>query len=506
MSTVPSSTEGSAPDALPGRRRAGLRTTLVALLVVTVAVVCLALGLLTHASLSNQLDAELDAQLQRAADRAVGREQLQDAGPTEAPDPHGPPSGEGPDSGEFELTARGERGGGSGGTLDSAVWRDQDGEVRELPAADLRELEGVMAEAERAGAAPVSLSLGTYRVVVRPVDQGAVVVTGLPTDSLRSTLLRLDLTLLAAGAAALAVTGIGGSLIIRRTLRPLEGVADLASDVARTPLGSGTVSIDGRVPVEHSTPGTEVGDVGRALNLLLDNVEEAIEVRQRSEDGMRRFIADASHELRTPLTAIRGYTEMLRLTEDLGERGQQSVDRLEVQSARMTSLVEDLLLLTRLDDRAPQVQDEVDLGEIALEAVMDARAAAQDHPVDVRVPDEPVVVLGDPRQLSQVVANLLSNARKHTPEGTEIEVKLRSQEGRAELTVLDAGPGIDPALVPEVFSRFTRADRARSGAEGTTGLGLSIVRAIAEAHHGTIDLSSSPGRTVFTVSLPLAGG
>ncbi|GAA1488611.1 sensor histidine kinase [Brachybacterium sacelli] len=491
----------------PRRRRRDLRTTLVAVLVATVAVVCLAVGIVTHASLRTQLDAELDAQLHRAADRAVDRVQhaAPDGGPAGAPEPLPSPPSDGtstpePESGEFELTAHGED-----EELLKAVWRDPEGTVHALSAEDVTVLEEALDERGDGPPTTAPLSIGTYRVVARDLGDGTLVVTGLPTDRMRSTLLRLDLTLLGAGAAALVVTGIGGSSIIRRTLRPLDGVAQLASEVARTPLEHGSVSLERRVPAAHTVPGTEVGDVGRALNHLLDNVEGAIEVRQHSEEAMRRFIADASHELRTPLTAIRGYAEMLRLTEDLGERGLQSIDRLEVQSARMTALVEDLLLLTRLDEHEPRPEEDVDLGEIVMESVMDARAAGGDHPVDVRVPDDPVVVPGDPRQLTQILVNLLSNARKHTPAGTGIDVRLREADGRAELVVADAGPGIDPGLVPEVFSRFTRADRARSGAEGTTGLGLSIARAITEAHGGTIDLASRPGRTVFTVSLPLVG-
>ncbi|MEE1618899.1 sensor histidine kinase [Brachybacterium sp. J153] len=496
----------------PTRRRAALRTTLVALLLATVAVVCLAVGLVTHVSVGRQLDAELDAQLQRASERAGARELGNlplNPGDLGAGTPGG--GGDGPGSGEYELTAHLQD-----GAVTAALWRDDAGELRQLTVEDRDALQAAVDElAAAAGTSPgaagspgdavsVTLSIGAYRVMLQPLDDTAAVVTGLPLAENRSTLLRLDLTLLGAGLGALVVTGIGGSLLVRRTLSPLEGVAELASDVARTPLEHGSVRLEQRVPARHAVPGTEVGDVGAALNLLLDNVEGAIETRHRSEERMRRFIADASHELRTPLTAIRGYTEMLRLTEELSDRGRQSVDRLQAQSGRMTSLVEDLLLLTRLDDHAPLVRVPVDLGEIVLECAMDARAAGPDHPLDVSVPDEPVMVAGEEARLAQVVLNLLSNARKHTPEGTAVAVRLSAESGGARLEVADAGPGIDPELLPDVFSRFTRADRARSGGEGTSGLGLSIVRAIVEAHDGSIAVSSEPGRTVFTVSLPLA--
>ncbi|WP_010533947.1 sensor histidine kinase [Brachybacterium squillarum] len=497
------------------RRRPGLRATLVALLVSTVAVICLAVGLLTHASVRTQLHAELDDQLDRASSRAVDRElpeQGEDGGGT----PPAMPEGEVPGSGEFELTALVED-----GQVTSAGWRDEDGELRALDAADVAALEAALDEGEHhAGedgeeptvTATADLSIGSYRVLSEDSGDGGAVVTGLPLDSVRDTLRQLDLTLLAAGLGAVIVAGVGGSLLIRRALRPLDGVARLASEVAETPLDRGSVTLAERVPARHTVPGTEVGEVGRALNHLLDNVEGAIETRHRSEERMRRFIGDASHELRTPLTAIRGYTEMLRLAEPLSAQGLRSVDRLDAQSARMTSLVEDLLLLTRLDDGAPRSEEDVDLGEVVLESVMDARATAPGHGWDVSVPDAPVTVHGDARQLTQVVVNLLSNARKHTPAGTRVAVRLdtvaaapgtKGAPATARLQVRDDGPGIDPELLPDIFSRFTRADRARSGSENTTGLGLSIVKAIAEAHGGGVAVASRSGETVFTLTLPL---
>lgn len=542
-----------AADGARAPRRLSLRTTLVGLLIATVAVVCIAVGVVTHASVRTQLHAELDGQLERAAERAVSREEFLDAfedmlqqpvpddgtvpeDGTVLEDPQDP-SQQPPDSGEFELTAVVED-----GVVVSAAWRDQHGVQQILGAEDREVLQEALDDGE--GSTTVQLSIGTYRVLTREIgapdaddpdgaDAGthaddaddadvagdadgadwATVMTGLPMTSVSSTLMRLDVTLLVAGLGAVLVTGLAGSFIVRRTLRPLDDVARLASDVAVTPLDHGSVTLAERVPAQHSAPGTEVGEVGRALNHLLDNVESAIDTRHRSEERMRRFIADASHELRTPLTAIRGYSEILRLTESLSEQGLQSVSRLDAQSQRMTSLVEDLLLLTRLDDGAPRAEEDVDLGEAVLESVMDARATGPDHRWDVHVPDAPVVVRGDPRQLTQVVVNLLSNARKHTPAGTRVRVRLEGEGERegesgdaAVLTVEDDGPGIDPELLPDVFSRFTRADRARSGKEGTTGLGLSIVRAIAVAHGGDVVVESRPGRTVFTLSLPLADG
>lgn len=484
--------------------RRSLRTTLVALLLATVAIMCLVIGAVTHVSVRDQLSAELDAQLARAGSRAM--HQVSDGDDAQSPDGLPAPSdgaADGPGGGEGELLGVV----GADG-VQSASWRDRDGQVQDLTAADREVLTAALAdEGTGRGGHEARLSIGEYWVAASATPDGRTVVTGLPLGPMHSTLARLDLTLALASLGALLITGIAGSLIVRRTMRPLEEVARIASDVAAMPLDSGTVTLAERAPPERE--GTEVGEVSRALNHLLDNVEGALDSRQRSEERMRRFIADASHELRTPLTSIRGYTEMLRLTEDLSEDGSRSVDRLDAQSRRMTALVEDLLLLARLDDGAPRADDELDLGEIVVESVLDAQVTGSDHAWTLDVPDEPVTVRGDPRQLTQVVVNLLSNARKHTPAGTSVAARLRIAGGptgrrEAVLEVADDGPGIPAHLHQEVFGRFTRADAARSGGEGTSGLGLPIVRAIVQSHGGTIDLDSEPGRTVFTVLLPLA--
>ncbi|MBK0332250.1 HAMP domain-containing protein [Brachybacterium sp. MASK1Z-5] len=536
------SSGASAPAATPRRHRLSLRATLVILLVSTVAVLCLLVGAVTHVSVRGQLEGQLDAQLTRAAHRAGG------TGGPGAPD--GPTNGEdgssgtgstsgasgtsgtgadeadggddsgddgatGPGGGEFELAAIL-----VDGRVVSAAWRDTDGQVEQLGASDSTEVADVAKGLDSDEHADVKLSIGQYRVMTATDASGAVIVTGLPLTQVHSTLTRLDITLVTAGLLATALCGVAGSLIVRRTLRPLEEVSAVAGRVADMPLSHGDVALGDRVDERISHSGTEAGEVGRALNLLLDNVEGALETRQHSEESMRRFIADASHELRTPLTAIRGYSEMLRMTEDLSDRGEQSVDRMGAQSRRMTSLVEDLLLLARLDEGARDERTETDLGELVLDAAMDARVTASEHRWVLEVPEEPVTVLGNARQLSQVIVNLLSNARKHTPAGTTVTVRLRSGSGSRSggsdsaapsgsvgrvgiLEVIDDGPGIEPEIAGRVFERFTRADAARSGGDGTTGLGLPIVKAIAEAHGGSITLESEPGRTAFILRLPL---
>ena len=260
-----------------------------------------------------------------------------------------------------------------------------------------------------------------------------------------------------------------------------------------------------RVAPEDSVPGTESGDVGNALNALLDNVATAFAAREASEAQMRQFVADASHELRTPLSAIRGYTELISATEHFSDDGQRSLNRVLEQSTRMSSLVENLLLLARLDEKHQLKKAPVNLGQLASEITEDFRITTPDHHWVTRVPDTPVVVNADASSLRRVITNLLANARKHTSAGNTVTVALDidSAAQEAVLQVEDTGEGIDAAFLPHVFKRFTRADSARSGADGTTGLGLPIAQAIAEAHGGTISVASKPGQTVFTVRLPL---
>ena len=279
----------------------------------------------------------------------------------------------------------------------------------------------------------------------------------------------------------------------------------MATDVAHLDLEEHTISSAVRVEPRDSDPRTEVGAVGYALNQLLDNVNSALEVRERTEHQIRAFIADASHELRTPLAAIKGYSDMLRWTEPLSESGKSSLARIDSQTERMSRLVEDLLTLARLDEGREPKFELVDLTELVLECTSDMQAAARTHEWHLSLSDEPVEVVADRSQIQRVILNLLSNARKHTDEGTRVTAGLAVDTARREavVTVSDNGPGIAPDFLPKIFDRFTRADKARSGSVGTTGLGLAIVQAIVQAHGGSIQVQSQPGHTVFTVRLPL---
>jgi two-component system OmpR family sensor kinase len=271
------------------------------------------------------------------------------------------------------------------------------------------------------------------------------------------------------------------------------------------PLAQGDVAIEERIDPRQAADRTEVGQVAGAVNRLLDHVDAALTARQRSEMKVRRFVADASHELRTPLTAIRGYAELTRpMRSDAPAQMSYALERVESEAERMTAMVEDLLMLARLDAGRELARDPVDLTHLLLDVVSDAVASSPEHHYELKLPTEPVTVTGDASRLHQVFANLLANSRVHTPPGTRVVVMLSSSEpGTAVVTVLDDGPGIDAGLLPTIFERFARGAESRHRDAGSTGLGLAIVRAIVENHHGTVQVTSRPGQTAFIVHLPV---
>ncbi|GAA3435348.1 hypothetical protein GCM10018954_049540 [Kutzneria kofuensis] len=239
-----------------------------------------------------------------------------------------------------------------------------------------------------------------------------------------------------------------------------------------------------------------MGKVGAALNRMLGHVASALNVRQESETRVRQFVADASHELRTPLASIRGYAELAgRYAGQVPPDVSHAMRRIQSESTRMTSLVEELLLLARLDAGRPLAREPVDLSRLVVDAVSDARVTSRDHRWQLAIPGEPVTVLGDGQALHQVLLNLLGNARAHTPPGTTVVTGIHNgNPGEVVLEVADDGPGIPVELQPEVFERFARGDGSRSRSSGGTGLGLSIVAAIVTAHGGEVALDSRPGR------------
>jgi two-component system OmpR family sensor kinase len=277
--------------------------------------------------------------------------------------------------------------------------------------------------------------------------------------------------------------------------------------VSELELDRGEVELAQRVPQADTDTRTEVGQVGAALNRLLDHVGSALEARHNSEMQVRQFVADASHELRTPLAAIRGYAELSRRSrQPVPDEIGHVLRRVESEAQRMTALVEDLLLLARLDAGRPLAHDPVDLTMLVVDAVSDAHAAGPRHDWQLDLPEEPVTVIGDGQRLHQVLANLLANARTHTPEGTTVTVGVSANRDAAMIRVVDAGPGIPAALQPHIFERFARGDSSRSRAAGSTGLGLSIVHAVVTAHGGRVTVASRPGYTEFAVILPLVTG
>ncbi|HEY2202416.1 MAG TPA: ATP-binding protein, partial [Solirubrobacteraceae bacterium] len=311
-------------------------------------------------------------------------------------------------------------------------------------------------------------------------------------------------------AAALVLAGIIGTVWVRVSLRPLRRVAATATRVTELPLASGEVSLQERVP--DADPRTEVGQVGAAFNRMLGHVESALARRQASETRLRTFAADASHELRTPLAAIRGYAELARRHRGpVPDEIAHALSRVEAESARMSELVDELLLLARLDAGRPLAREPVDLTRLVIDVASDARVAASDHRWQLELPEEPVVVRGDDLRLHQVLANLLSNAARHTPGGTVVTVSLGRRElaradgssGGAVISVTDNGPGIPAELQPTVFERFVRGDTSRSRAAGSSGLGLAIVHAVTVAHGGIANVVSRPGETRFTIELPI---
>lgn len=355
-----------------------------------------------------------------------------------------------------------------------------------------------------------------YRVVVdhdtrdllvnRTTGQTATYVFAMPMRDVDQTLGRLTLVEGGVTAAVLLAMGLLSWFLIGVGLRPLRKMEDSAGAIVAGDLSR---------RIEHPDVRTEVGRLGLALNTMLARIEEAFSARAASEERLRRFLADASHELRTPLTSIRGYAELFRRGADRRPDDlEKAMQRIEDESARMGVLVDELLLLARLDQGRRPAREPVLLAEIAADACDDLRTAAPDRLVRFEG-DPDVVVSGDEMQLRQVIGNLLTNARVHTPAGTAVDVRVAADGGLAVLEVRDHGPGLPGADLPHIFDRFYRADQSRARDHGGAGLGLSIVAAVVQAHGGRVGVSNllaGGGATVgvvgarFTVELPLLVG
>jgi two-component system sensor histidine kinase TrcS len=393
-----------------------------------------------------------------------------------------------------------------GAVVDSAVFSDGDTEPAPATAVDSIEALDWNHDVPRT----VTLGdLGTYRIASSDAGSGERLISAVSLENANRAVATKSVGVVGITVLAALFAGFGTVVLLRWALRPLRRVAATAAKAARMPLADEDHRITTRVRQADSDPDNEVGIVGETLNRLLANVDAALAARARSDRRMRRFLTDASHELRTPLAAIQGYAQLTRQeSASLPPTTEYALARIESESRRMTALVGDMLLLSRLDEGQGLEIRRVDLTGLVIDAVNDAAVSAPDHRWPIELPDESVRVMGDRARLHQVVSNLLANARHHTPPGVTVTTALRVIDGESgamvHLTVTDDGPGIDPALVPELFGRFVRGNQARSDQPESTGLGLSIVTSITEAHGGTVSASSGGGSTEFRVLLPLA--
>lgn len=508
------------------RRPWTLRTRLVVSAVSLIAVVAAVIGSVTAIAFHTYMYGKLDDQLHSVVERS-GRppgpgplpQTLREAGPL------GFVGGGGQPLGTFGAIV-----GDDGSVTASKVVEDSGLRAQEsakpLTGEQRRALEEAAPETGE-GTRSVDLpGLGGYRVEAANTAEGYTVLVGIPSAEVSGALTTLIVVEVCVTAAGLLAASIAGTALVGIALRPLRRVAATATRVSELPLHSGEVALLERVPDAEADPRTEVGQVGAALNRMLGHVGSALAARQESETRVRQFVADASHELRTPLASIRGYAELTRRTTkgpDAPEPGpvtRHALGRIESEADRMTGLVEDLLLLARLDAGRPLSYGSTDLLPLVVDAISDARAADRPgagpgarHRWRLELPGaaEPVTVRADPDRFRQVLVNLLANARTHTPPGTTVTVAVTpavSAGGPVTLEVRDDGPGIPAELLPHVFERFARGDASRSRGAGTgtatgsTGLGLAIVQAVVSAHGGRVRVESVPGRTVFAVELP----
>ncbi|MEF9981646.1 MAG: HAMP domain-containing sensor histidine kinase [Glutamicibacter sp.] len=474
-----------------------LQRKLLLILLTSVTAVSVLLGLLYNAGMRQTLMDQLNSQLRLTTERALNYSQGAPAVNSRL---------DAPGQSAGTLTARFvDKYVFNGGVLD-----ERTGVLKQLSQEDAIPMVDLELSTLRAGGQfkPVRahLTVGDYYLVaVKDSGSNGILIVGLPLHSTDLALRGMAWLTLFIALILIAGAGLAGSWLISRSLASLKRVATVAASVAAEELDSGKVDLTQRVPAQDAVPGTEVGNVGNALNAMISNVSTALTAREKSQAQMRQFVADASHELRTPLSAIRGYTELLSATEHFSPDGQRSVDRVLQQSSRMSSLVENLLLLARLDEENAFKRSEIDLCSLTSDITEDFKLTASDHHWEFDCQAPQTIVNGDSASLRRVITNLLANARKHTTAGNTVTVSVDQDEDTDEaiIRVHDTGEGIAPEFLPRVFERFTRADKARSGSDGTTGLGLPIAKSIVEAHGGTVTVTSQPGDTVFEVRLPL---
>ncbi|QMU18494.1 HAMP domain-containing histidine kinase [Streptomyces pristinaespiralis] len=537
---------------MTSRRPWSLRARLVVSAVLLIAVVGAVIGTVTTIAFRTYLYGQLDTRLTAVAMRASGPPAVDATRPPDMPR-----------MGPLDFVT----GGGTPVGTVGAVVEDDGAVVRAVASTQLEPsgpepTESVLDAAQTKALAAVVRDekphtvdlpgMGGYRVTYASGVRGAFLV-GVPTKDVRNALGALVLVEVCVTGAGLVAAGIAGAGMVGVALRPLRRVAATATRVSELPLHSGEVSLLERVPEALADPRTEVGQVGAAVNRMLGHVGSALAARQQSETRVRQFVADAGHELRTPLASIRGYAELTRRgreKEAAGPDTRHALGRIEAEATRMTGLVEDLLLLARLDAGRPLCVESTDLSPLVVDAVADARAAGPGHAWRLELPSRPAAIRGDAPRIQQVLVNLLANARTHTPPGTTVTARVRLTGPAAApardrapvsaappvsgpapasaappahgpvpasvappahgpvpavvLEVEDDGPGIPEGLLPHIFERFARGDASRSRQAGSTGLGLAIVHAVVAAHDGAVTVRSAPGRTVFAVTLPAA--
>lgn len=548
------------------RARTPLRRLLALTVLVAVLLAVALIGVVTHVSVSHRLTVQTDQELTRAIERAAGfdpglfgdgegptggrgaGDPSASSAPTDGDGDSAPPGGvpsdgggdpsapgflSGPGQGEYTLAAIFQD-----EALSEGGWVDAQGTVHPLAAEDVE----VLREAASGDSAPrtVDLGIGAYRVQSVDSRDGGTILVGVSVAEQQQTVRRLDLTLVAVGIGAAVLATAVGLLLISRSLRPLVEVAHVADAVSGQDLAAEAAGTRSRVRPSTSSGSDEVARVSRAMNSMLDHVDEALAARHRNEQAMARFVADASHELRTPLTIMSGYLDLLRGPE-LGEQGERdrALERVRAQTTRMSRLVEDLLLLNRLEQAERPARVEVSLDELALDAVMDAQMAAPSHRVLADFEDlaeGQARVLASRGHVERILANLLSNAVKHTPAGTSVEVRVDREPEGVVLEVVDDGPGMDAATLASIFDRFSRADPSRTSVgssggsaeedhparhaaeedhsarraageehagpdaaqgslaqQGSAGLGMALVRALVQADGGDVRVLSAPG-------------
>ncbi|MEU6895029.1 HAMP domain-containing sensor histidine kinase [Streptomyces sp. NPDC046557] len=509
---------------LPGRRRPGraaprgrrpwsLRSRLVLAAVALIAVVGAAIGTVTTFALRQYLVEQLDDQLRTSITMATRGPRA--GKPAREADLGFVLAGTPPDAAGIRLDSDGKV---IGSARNATVVGPEFDPRPPLTDAQTAALLRAVHKAAQGRPGPLELDLpelGGYRVLA--ASDGSLVL-GFRLAEVDSTVRTLIAVEVFATLAGLIAASLAGQALVGVALRPLRRVAVTATRVSELPLHSGEPALHERVPDAEADPRTEIGQVGAAFNRMLGHVSSALTARQQSETRVRQFVADASHELRTPLASIRGYAELTRRShEEPGPDTRHALGRIESEATRMTGLVEDLLLLARLDAGRPLGTGETttDLAPLVVDAVSDARAAGPEHHWRLELPDEPATIRADPARIQQVLVNLLANARTHTPPGTTVTAHV-SRETRPEalgvsretslvrLQIQDNGPGIPGELLPHVFERFARGDASRSRAAGSTGLGLAIVQAVVTAHGGRVEVRSRPGKTCFEVLLPLA--